>query len=171
MHLQIWRRYCKILTNFNLFNESKLNTRKVDHFLKSSTDVEPVFFYFLCQAFNIKNQRRLSSRLSIPMFIGTPCIWEYIQSKFSDTTDINNHIVHIERAQMTLSLHNSAILSHTIIYARSSLNSTLFWWPLLYSRRPIYKYNEDDFQFQFLSLPSSSLSINSHKHEKREAIN
>ena len=32
------------------------------------------FFYFLCHAFNIRNQRRFSSRLSIPMFNGTPCI-------------------------------------------------------------------------------------------------
>ena len=32
-----------------------------------------LFFYFLCHACNIRNQRRLSSRLSIPMFVGTPC--------------------------------------------------------------------------------------------------
>ena len=31
------------------------------------------FSYFLCLAVKIRNQRRLSSRLSIPMFIETPC--------------------------------------------------------------------------------------------------
>ena len=31
------------------------------------------FSYFLGHALKIRNQRRLSSRLSIPMFIGTPC--------------------------------------------------------------------------------------------------
>ena len=32
-----------------------------------------LFLYFLRHALNIRNQTRLSSRLSIPMFIGTPC--------------------------------------------------------------------------------------------------
>ena len=36
-------------------------------------------FYFLCHAFNIRNQgqRRLLSRLSIPMFIRTPCTVDF----------------------------------------------------------------------------------------------
>ena len=64
---------------FNLLNKSKLSRQFLRYtkgrpFMKTNIvkTYSLVFFYFLCHAFNIKNQRRLSSCLSIPMFIGTP---------------------------------------------------------------------------------------------------
>jgi len=61
----------KIVLVSNIF-VNFLNTQKEDHFIKSLSD-EPLFS-FLCHALIIRNQRWLSSRLLVPMLIGTPCI-------------------------------------------------------------------------------------------------
>ena len=80
----------KICTNFNLFNKSKLSLYQLylRQLLKHKNG-RPLyeklvrrtasFLYFLCHALNIRNQRRLSSRLSIPVFIGTPCSYKVTQ--------------------------------------------------------------------------------------------
>ena len=54
------------------------DTKKVDHILESSLDS---FWNTSCHLSTIGNQRRYSSRLSIPMFIGTPCI-SYFERRF-----------------------------------------------------------------------------------------
>ena len=51
------------------------DTQKVDHILESSLDVQSFFLMYFILFINYrKSKRRYSSRLSIPMFIGTPCI-------------------------------------------------------------------------------------------------
>ena len=48
------------------------DTKKVDQIFESSSEVQ-YFFESLCHLSIFGNQRRYSSRLSIPMLIGTPC--------------------------------------------------------------------------------------------------
>ena len=65
--------------NFSLFNKSKLSYCLISSSIFKTqgryTTVRHTasFFYFLCYVIIIRNQRRLLSRLSIPMFIWTPC--------------------------------------------------------------------------------------------------
>jgi len=89
LNLQNWRRYWKICTNFNLFNKSKLSlylitssifrTRERYIGICRPLSVKLVrrttsLLYFLCHSLNIRDLKRLSSRLSTTMFIGTPWI-------------------------------------------------------------------------------------------------
>ena len=71
-YLQNWRRFCKIWTNFLVSNIFVNLEIQESYFMKSSSGVQPPFFYFLCHALYIRNQRRLLSRFSIPLFIVTP---------------------------------------------------------------------------------------------------
>ena len=70
---EIWQTYL-INQNCIIFKIQERYIYQVKQFMKSSSDVQSRFFYFLCHALNIRNQRRLSSCLLIPMFIKTPCI-------------------------------------------------------------------------------------------------
>ena len=82
----------EILQNFNLFNKpissliSKTQERPIYIKLVRRTYYVHTFLNFLCHALNIISQRRLSIRLSIPMFIiGTPCSKQEPSSWWIDT--------------------------------------------------------------------------------------
>ena len=51
-------------------------TKKVDHILESSTDFQFFFEALIIYQLSII-KKRYSSRLKIPMFIGTPCFLRY----------------------------------------------------------------------------------------------
>jgi len=57
-----------------LGNSSRIQFIKTQQNCSSSMDFESFFWCTLCHLLIIGNQRRYSSRLSIPIFIGTPCM-------------------------------------------------------------------------------------------------
>ena len=58
------------------------DSKNADHILKSLEDIQSLYDTLFVILSNIRNQRRFSSRLSIPMFIGTPCTWHLYKDDF-----------------------------------------------------------------------------------------
>ena len=91
--------------------------------MKSSSDVQPRFFYFLSHALNQRNQRRLSSRLSIPMILGTNTVFFSLihNRKITRGSLLHAHTLFVQTHNMTtviaeqcrqlyLSLNNESLL-------------------------------------------------------------
>ena len=120
------------------------DTKKLDHIFKTSLDL---FWCILCHLLIIGNQRRYSSRLSISMFIGTPCI-SYFERRFFISRSRAVHCLWI--THLCSSFGYYLIIINISLFIREALNFSVIYVSIEMG------------QFHFLSFRSFIVSRMTH---------